>query len=56
LIEFDESEYLESPVDDEVLIMVLLLLGQEAKDKLLYGANDYARINRMDTAKLGGAT
>ena len=36
LIEFHEDEYLNSPVDDETLLMVLFLCGQEAKDKLLY--------------------
>lgn len=36
VIEFDESEYLQSIVDDDTLRIVLLLCGQEAKDKLLY--------------------
>lgn len=36
MIEFDESEYLESTVDDATLLLVLLFCGQEAKDKLLY--------------------
>ena len=34
-IEFHESEYYESLVDDETLRIVLLLCGQEVKDKLL---------------------
>ena len=33
-IEFHESEYYESLVDDETLRIVLLLCGQEVKDKL----------------------
>jgi hypothetical protein len=36
MIQFHEDEYLYSPVDDETLLIVLLLCGQEAKDKLLY--------------------
>ncbi|WP_171056172.1 hypothetical protein [Paenibacillus sinopodophylli] len=35
-VEFHEDEYLNSPVDDDTLRIVLLLCGQEAKDKLLY--------------------
>lgn len=42
MIEFHEDEYYESLVDDETLRIVLLLCGQEIKDKLLYKKEDAA--------------
>lgn len=42
MIVMDESEYYESLVDDETLRIVLLLCGQEVKDKLLYKKEDAA--------------
>ncbi|WP_211749933.1 hypothetical protein [Paenibacillus sp. Marseille-Q4541] len=38
MIEMDEEEYLESTVSDEFLYMVLMLLGPEVRDQLLYSA------------------
>lgn len=36
MIEMDETEYLESALDDTALLLVLLFFGEEANDKLLY--------------------
>lgn len=40
MIELHEDEYLDSAVDDEMLLLVLDVLGLKAKDKLLYKKED----------------
>lgn len=47
-IEFHESEYLKSLVDDETLRIVLLFFGQEFKDKLLYRGRAYVGLNHTN--------
>ena len=53
LIVFDESEYLASPVNDETLLAVLALYGQEEKDKLLIKKEDaQCTISPLDYSKV----
>ena len=42
MIEFDESEYLESDLTDDALRIVLLICGQDVKDSLLYPRKEAA--------------
>lgn len=53
MIEFHEDEYLQSLVDDETLLMVLLLCGQEAKDKLLYKDDAECLTSSIGLSKTG---
>lgn len=55
MIEFHEDEYLKSAVDDDTLRIVLLLCGQEAKDKLLY-KEDAACLNYTNSLLTTGTS
>lgn len=39
-IDFDESEYKQSAVSDELLHLILLFHGPEVRDLFLYGGDD----------------
>lgn len=50
MIEMDKEEYLESAVSDEFLYMVLMLLGPEVRDQLLYSAVGNVRSGNRNPA------
>lgn len=43
MITFDESEYYQSPLEDDLLIVLLSFLPREAYDTLLIGRKSYVR-------------